>query len=197
MSKNDEGGLFRELVMGLVLPLVKLCRTYEYTVKQVYADGRMDLAPTKSKIAPKLAGVPQWGPSGTRATPRIGSTVAVSFLDGDPGKPVVTSFTPLGTQVGRPRKIEIDTDPDGAGDGIILAQGTRAVSRVNDTVNAGALSASSGVTLTVTYTPPGAAPMSITIGGVANLSTGVVTFTAAGSATLAGVITSGNSEVKA
>lgn len=129
MSNNDEGGLFREIVLSLVLPLIKLCRPYEYTVKQVYPDGRADLAPTKSKIAPKLLGVAQWGPAGTRATPRIGSTVAVSFLDGDPGKPMFNAFTPLSTQMGRPRKIEIDTDPDAAGDGIVLAQGTHPCGR--------------------------------------------------------------------
>lgn len=119
---SSEHGLLREIVMSLVLPLIKLCRTYEYTVKEVSEDGRLDLAPTKSKIAPKLTGVRQWAGAGTRAIPRRGSTVAVQFLDGDPARPVITSFTPLGTQVGQPAKIEID-----AGDLVAIGAGADAV----------------------------------------------------------------------
>ncbi len=126
---SSEQGLLREIVMSLVLPLIKLCRTYEYTVKEVSEDGRLDLAPTKSKIAPKLTGVRQWAGAGTRAVPRRGSTVAVQFLDGDPARPVVTSFTPLGTQVGQPKRIEIDIDPSDSEARLVLARGELPVGR--------------------------------------------------------------------
>jgi hypothetical protein len=185
--------LMRRLILRVIGPHVSARTIYRYVVREV-VDGRIRATPVRSLLAPTLEGLRVWpGIAGARCTPKEGSEILVQFADGDPvaSAACVVGFSPadIGT-LAIPEQVEID------GDEVVLAQGTRAVARVNDTVNVGALSFS-GVanTMIITYTPPTGAATVWTL--TSTIAAGAIVHAITGSGPLSGVITSGRNEVKA
>lgn len=183
--------LLRRLILRVVGPHVSSRTLYRYVVRKRYPDGRLLAAPVRSLLAPELDGLRIWpGIAGGRCKPKEGSEILVQFADGDPvaSAACVVGFSPAdaGT-LAIPDRVELD------GDEVVFANGTRAVARVNDTVNAGVISLfGAGTALTLTYTPP----TGPSVVSVVNFS-GSVGLSGGGFGDVSGVISSGRDEVKA
>ncbi len=188
-------GLLRRFVLRVIGPHVSARTLYRYVVREVYEDGRLRVAPVRSFLAPDLDRVRVWpGLAGGRCRPKVGSEVVLQFADGDPvaSAACIVGFSPA--EVGSlsiPERAELD------GDEVVLASGTRAVARVQDTVGAGTLAISGAANvMTIVYTPPSGPP---TIWSITSTIVGgaIVHAVTGGSGSIAGVITSGRTQVKA
>lgn len=182
---------FWRLVLDIVRPWFLWRTLYTYRVTRIRAGNRPDLVPVSSRVAPALEAVRIWpGVGGNITEPQYGAQCIVAFADGNPNSPIIVGWQPQlasASNKWKPKRADYDATE------VVLAQGTQPVARVNDTVNAGTISlAAAGMVLTLTYTPPGGAPVVSAI-----TFTGPITIAGAGSGAMAGVITSGRNEVKA
>jgi hypothetical protein len=104
-----------------------------------------------------IAGVKAWpGVPGISYLVRRGTRVLVGFLDGRGEVPIVT-----GWRSETPERVTLEADRINLGE-----NATRGVARLNDTANAGAISATQVATnvVAITYAPPSGAPVVITLG---------------------------------
>ncbi len=81
---------------------------WSYRVGAVRADGRCDLVAVKKGPPPELPNVDHWSASGAASKPTAGSIVVVSFLDGDPGSPMIGAYEPLRFAGGAPTEATLD-----------------------------------------------------------------------------------------
>jgi hypothetical protein len=71
--------------------------------------GRITMKPSKTKLFGPKETVVQWsGCAGGVAIPKVGSRVAVVFMDHNPDEPVIVGFQPLSVNGGRPLVTELD-----------------------------------------------------------------------------------------
>ncbi len=182
-------------VLDIIRPLVLWRGVYLYRVTRVSGD-RFDAVPVNSRVAPELAGLRFWpGAAGHSMVPRIvnrnGPRCIVAFPDGNPNAPAIIGWTPLDADKGKPVQADYD------GDLVVLAQGTRAVARVDDTVGAGTMAFSGAANvITAVYTPPSGPPTTWTISSTIVMGA-IVHAVSGGTGAISGVITSGRAEVKA
>jgi hypothetical protein len=193
--------LLRRFILRVVGHHVSARTLYRYVVREANGDGTINVRPVRSLLAPELDRLHVWpGIAGGRCAPKAGSEVLVQFADGDPvaSAACIVGFSPaIAGSTSIPTRSELD------GDEVVLASGTRAVARVNDTVGVGTLAFAPQAVppaLLVTYTPPSGAPTTWTIAAAAGATP--VAFTVNGAAlpvsgSIAGVITSGRTAVKA
>jgi hypothetical protein len=71
--------------------------------------GRVTMKPSKTKLFGPKEMVVQWsGCAGGVSIPKVGSRVAVVFMDHNPDEPVIVGFQPLSVNGGRPLVTELD-----------------------------------------------------------------------------------------
>jgi hypothetical protein len=81
---------------------------WSYRVSAVRSDGRCDLRAIKEGPPTELPNVDHWTASGAASKPVVGSIVVVSFLDGDPGAPMIGGYLPLRLPGGAPVEATLD-----------------------------------------------------------------------------------------
>lgn len=81
---------------------------WSYRVSAVRSDGRCDLRAIKPGPPPDIANVDHWTGGGAASKPVVGSIVVVSFLDGDPGAPMIGGYLPLRLPGGVPVEATLD-----------------------------------------------------------------------------------------
>lgn len=104
---------------------------WSYRVSAVLSDGRCDLRAIKLGPPAEIANVDHWTASGASSKPVVGSIVVVSFLDGDPGAPMIGGYLPLRLAGGAPVEATLDAThvkigPTAAGDVEIAGGGPKA-----------------------------------------------------------------------
>lgn len=149
--------------------------TYEYRV--VLQDGAfLDLQAVRKAVGlPDLRRVQVWpGVAGAGADVALGSSVLVSFIDGDPGRPFVVAYAADGPPGFVPTTVRLR-----ASSTIVLGDGDPpGVAREGDNVAIGQLTVAGVAGVTLQFTPAGgdagiAAP-SVTLSGVISSSSAKV-----------------------
>jgi len=88
-------------IIDLLQPRLLYLATWEYRVVSVSGTGPVTVsarAVASSCPLPDLSAITLWpGPSGAYAVPVPGSSVRVSFADGDPTKPMIVGLDPANT----------------------------------------------------------------------------------------------------
>lgn len=172
----------RRWVLDLLRPLFLSRGIYAYRVTRIVGT-RYDAVPVRSRWAKPIDGLYLWpGAAGHHARPKVGSTVLVSFVDADPGQPVVVGFQPLDGSLGLPQLATFNGVRVDVGEG---ATG-ELIARFNDGGDSGSLTIANGPssppapspTVLITYAPPSGAPTVWTITGAISV-VGVPSTTAA------------------
>ncbi len=152
---------------------------HSYKVVAVRGDGRCDLRAVKKGPPAEIPNVDHWSASGAGSKPQVGSIVVVSFLDGDPGSPMIGAYQPLRVAGGVPTLSTLDGTIVRVGPSATLVEFAKGpldiaypVGRVGDKVTLAAINI---------IAPPGGGPCSVN--------------TTAGTITLEGTITEGSSKV--
>ena len=151
---------FRSLVAS-VFPNLLYFATWEFQVQR--ADGStFDGSPTEQGLPlPSLVGVPYRGSlAGSTCVPVAGTLAYVTFANGDPSRPILVGFGPCppasGPSSALPSATRIDATVVTVGDP--AAASTKPVARVGDSTDSGSMTALANLTtgvVTFTYTPPG------------------------------------------
>jgi hypothetical protein len=115
------------------MPRIFFGGLYEYTVKKSES-GRLDLVPKKARWLMPLPAIEQWSVGGSEVDPKVGTSVAVAFLDGDESRPIVLGFLPKRASGGVPTKLAIDADQ------ILLGTGSARFVREGDNYSHGTAS---------------------------------------------------------
>lgn len=171
------GGLAR-LVAALTRRVDHLA-LYPCTVVAQRADGTLDLRAEDARLG-SPASIPYRTLRGLSVEVAVGARVLLGFEGGDPSRPVALLW-----ELGDATVVRVNG-------------GTVEVARKGDATNTGTVAVVAAppagvpplVTLTLTLTPPGGAPQTITIAGLP------ATTTATGSWTLPGEITEGTTVLK-
>lgn len=102
--------MIADIVRSEIPALQRPAGPHTFRVRAVRSDGRVDLTPeVAARGLDDIPNVDHWaGIAGGAAKPVVGSTVLVSFADGDPTKPVLVSYTPLRSSGGKPTESTID-----------------------------------------------------------------------------------------
>lgn len=112
-------------IFNSLFPQLPYLATREYRVVD-QSDERLDLQPVRTGGGwPALDGVPVRGPSGFKVKHLPGSLVIVTFLEGDPSRPMVTGGDAPDAPGWMPLEIQLGDDP------------ALGIARVGDTVLAG------------------------------------------------------------
>lgn len=97
------------VLMQQEIPKLALMGVHSYSVEAVQADGRCDLKAKKKGPPATIPNVDHWcGLPGGAGRPTVGSTVVLTFLDGDKNAPMVVGYQPLRLDGGKPDEVTVD-----------------------------------------------------------------------------------------
>lgn len=130
-STSRAARAFRRMVEAS-LPRIRFLGAYEYRIVTLEGE-RLNLQPVRVAAGmPDLRRVRAWpGASGVRATPALGSRVLVTWVDGDPARPVVVAYEDAEGEGFAPDRLDLVGEDDAA---VTVGEAAGRVVRYGDSI---------------------------------------------------------------